>query len=242
MSPTWLFLGVLALSMMVTLVVSQLASRSLAASGISTPFNMGTEQSLRPELGAVGLQALAESATVRVAARTCDGLTRGSGFVVDGELVTNRHLTTGASELKVDDPIAPVFVPVVRRSDSLDISLAEAVPSLGLRWSPVAPEGGDPVWVAGHAEGGPVVVRPATVQTTVPDGSFGLGGPVLVLEVETVGGFSGGPVLDRYGDVVGVLQGFDLTTGSTLAIPASAVVDWVSSGASAQPTPCPADN
>lgn len=48
-------------------------------------------------------------------------------------------------------------------------------------------------------------------------------GEVLLLDGESRGGFSGGPVLDVSGDVVAVLSGFDRATRLTVAVPSDQV-------------------
>lgn len=166
------------------------------------------------------LRALALQATLRVEARTCDGFIRGSGFVVDGEVVTNRHLVEDAAEAKIDGPIATSLQPVTWMSDHLDVATTAAPPVVGLRWAdqPVGP--GDVVLLAGHAGGGSTELIEALVSIRAPGESYGATGEVLLIDGRTSEGFSGGPVLNQGGGVVAILSGFDPITGLTIAVPA----------------------
>ncbi len=174
--------------------------------------------------------AAALAATVRVGGRNCSGLVLGSGFVIDGVLLTNRHLVPDARQAKVDRPVAPVFVDVVRRSDGLDLAVLEPVEALNLEFADGDAAVGDTVFLAGHGGGQDTQVVPAVVHLYANGESYGIPGPLLVLDGPSSLGFSGGPVLDVEGRVVGILQGYEPGLRLTLAIPASAVRSWLATG------------
>ena len=164
--------------------------------------------------------ALAQDSTVRVVSRTCDGSIRGSGFGANGVLFTNKHLTLETAEIKVDQLGQAVLRPVTGRSAVHDIAIAESVNVRELTLAAGAPLPGEPVILAGHAGGGELRIIQGVAQAEVAGDAYGIGGRVLLVDATTSGGFSGGPVLNRDGEVVAMLQGFDYVTGLTLAIPA----------------------
>lgn len=179
------------------------------------------------------VSSTAEGQTVRLAARTCEGLLRGSGFVVDGVLLTNAHLVVGADEVKVDRAVAAQLAPVMVREPGLDVAAIDVVGSSsgqGLQWSSVDPVPGTPVVLAGHPGGEAFGTTEAVVQLRDTGTPWGVDGDVLLIDAVTIGGFSGGPVLDRDGRVVAMLHGFDATTDLTVAIPADELIDWLEFG------------
>ncbi len=173
--------------------------------------------------------ALVQESTVRVAARSCDGVIRGSGFGANGHLFTNKHLTLGSDEIKVDQLGTPVLRPVLRRAESLDIALAGGITVRELVLSADGVVPGAPLILGGHAGGGALAVISGTAQLEVDGAAYGIEGRVLLIDATTSGGFSGGPVLNRHGEVVAMLQGFDPVTGLTLAIPAKSLSNWANS-------------
>ncbi len=173
-----------------------------------------------PVLDEVEQRALTAQATLRISAVTCDGLVRGSGFVVGDRLLTNRHLLVGTATARADQPIAPVSVVVTGRSPSRDLAVLSAPRALSLGLARRAVVAGEEVLVGGHDGGGAIEVRSGSVVGIVDGTAYGLADQqVLLVDAVTGPGFSGGPVVDRHGQVVGMLQGFEERTGLTLAIP-----------------------
>ena len=186
---------------------------------------------------------VAERATLKVRATSCAGSVTGSGFVwtsVGADqppvLVTNRHVVNDASTLTVDfvEVGQDVGAPTVGHeaastvngvTDDADLAFAVAVPSLGLVAADEDPAQGEPVLAAGYDAGRQLTIVEASVHLYVDGTAYGIDGPVMLLDRPTSVGFSGGPVLNRRGEVVGVLQAVDAVTGLTLAIPASTVRD-----------------
>lgn len=188
------------------------------------------------DLSPVELAALARSATVRVAGRTCGATLIGSGFVARGLLLTNRHLVVDALEAKVDQPTAPAFAKVARVAAGVDLAALSPVDAVPLELASTDPDLGEAVVFAGHQAGGSTTsVEQATVHLYGDGSVYGVEGPVLFLDGASASGFSGGPVLNRRGQVVGILQGYEPTLRLTLAVPVSAVTTWLASGPDLQP-------
>ncbi len=173
------------------------------------------------------LRALAQQATLRIATNACGVLTIGSGFVVDDTLLTNAHLVEHAVEVKADQPIEPVIVPMLAVSSTTDLAAAVAPPAIAVTLASAEPEPGDSVILAGHADGGAIEVQDGGVVGLVPGDVYGFDGRVLLIEAETRGGYSGGPVFDLDGFVVGMLSGFDRSTGLTLAVPSTEIASFL---------------
>lgn len=170
------------------------------------------------------LLAAADLATVRVAARACPGVTTGSGFVVDSILFTTAHLVTFETAVKVDRPGQPTIANVLASSTSTDVAMIDAAMLVArpLRIDPGDLDAGSGVLVAGHPGGEGLSVVDGTVTGYADAGAWGVGGTrVLLIDAPVGGGFSGGPVLNPSGDVVGMVVGRDRTTGLSVAVPGS---------------------
>ena len=130
----------------------------------------------------------------------------GSGFrVSDGRFVTNAHVVAGASRVEIFDDSGKLLG-VARSADMLSTSVDLAIlPSLGSRapYLPLAggiPAVGEPVVVIGAPEG---------LTNTVSDGIVSAlrkleTRQLLQISAPISPGSSGGPVLNRRGEVVGV--------------------------------------
>ena len=211
--------AVLAVSVVVFVVIARLAAPSASA----------PEQVV---LSPIELRALAQQATLRVSASVCGRVVRGSGVIIDGRLVTNAHVVEGAIDVKADQPIDPVVLPVVSLDVGSDLAAAEQPAGVSLILvgdRSVSAEAivGRSVTLAGHADGGGIEIQPGVISARVPGGAYGYGVDVLLIDAQTRGGYSGGPVLDESGNVLAVLSGFDRATGLSLAIPADVVADFL---------------
>lgn len=184
------------------------------------------------------LTTLAGEATVEVSAVGCGGVTVGSGFGVAGQVVTNRHIVAGAAEAKVQRATGPARVPVLGPHPVLDLALLRGVGGPDLDLAPGRPPVGEPVVLAGRPGGGPVVVTPSAVHLYSDGAPWGMPGEVLLLDTPTGGGWSGGPVLDRRGRVVGVLAAEDRATGLAIAIPVDDVRRWLEDPSAPVPIGC----
>lgn len=169
--------------------------------------------------------ALAAESTVKVVVTSCQGVTIGSGFGLGALAVTNRHVLEGAIGVEIRQQgyetieYGPDATSLVALDDEQDLGVIGPFAGLSLVLGQTRPVAGDEVVLAGHPEGGDLVVLTSSIHRIVDGSPYGLAGSVMLLDTETSPGFSGGPVLNHQGHVVGVLQGFDRTTGLTLAIP-----------------------
>lgn len=190
------------------------------------------------------LRRIAAETTVRVSGRSCGRPTTGTGFAVDGVVVTNSHLVGGEDPVLIDRPetvgegagFLSAVATVAWREDRLDLAgLLIADPSesplTGLSPAEVtvaAPVVGEPVLLSGYGGGRRLGHRDGTVHLVVDGRSYGVAGTVVLIDGESGPGFSGGPVLNRDGAVVAVLKGVDRSTGLTVAVAATEVVPHIS--------------
>ena len=211
--------GVLAM----TTVALVLIARPIAADHAGRPTG---------QLDAADVARGARPAVHRVGTDGCWGSMTGSGFVIDdGRLVTNRHLVDGARSAAV----AGETVPVVAVDEAHDLALGRFGDGPALSLSAANAAVGTPVVLAGWV-GDEYRWLDGRVHLYGPGPSYGTLGTVMLVEPQTALGFSGGPVLDRRGQVVGVLYGFDRTTELSLAIPVSTVRSWLENKPNGGPT------
>ena len=183
----------------------------------------------------------ARELTVRVRNVSCEGVAIGSGFAISHDLlVTNRHVVAGAAVLEVS----------TWDGHSLDVSGADVgvlgdlgvvvvkgrLPVVGSFGKPPLP--GEPVTVAGYPLAGKLTLSQGTVIDRVDGRPFGIPGQVLRLSARVEHGNSGGPVLDRYGKVVGVVYAIEVATGFGLAIPVDTLRSLARTGGFEAVPPC----
>lgn len=240
------FLAVVLLACLVVFVVVARIATAAAAPGQEAANDSvpSASPTVEPTLSATQRQALIQQATLRTAVRACGAVTHGSGVIIDGYLVTNAHVVGGGVEIKADQPIEPVVVPVVALDPQVDLAAAEppAGVTLGLASDrAVAPDSivGTEVLLAGHVDGRTLEIRTGTVALRASGAPYGIGSDVLLIDAETRGGYSGGPVLDSDGRVIAILTGFDRVTERSIAIPADVVRSFLET-ASAAEAPDPA--
>lgn len=185
------------------------------------------------------LEERARAATVEVSTLGCHGLSIGSGFGVAGRIITNRHLVLGATEAKVQRGATLHRSDVLRVDNDLDVAVVSGIGGPDLELAPRRAAVGAPVVVAGRPDAGQVVVRPSVVHGYDDTGIWGMSGGVMLVDAETAPGWSGGPVLDRKGRVVGVLAAQDRSTGLALAVPVDELRRWLADDAPGAPPSCP---
>jgi S1-C subfamily serine protease len=176
----------------------------------------------------------AGASVVRVLSTACGLGIEGSGWAVRPNLiVTNAHVVAGADDTTVTtqggvelDATAVVYQP----QDDLAILRVEAqLPTL-----PIASDRtqGEAAAVLGYPENGPYTVTPARVgetRDTVSEDSYGRGPikrNITALGGDVRSGNSGGPLLDRAGQVAGIV--FAATTSGPrggFAVPAVEVTE-----------------
>jgi S1-C subfamily serine protease len=186
----------------------------------------------------------ARELTVRVRASGCDGVATGSGFAIAAHtLVTNRHVIANASEVQVNTWDGQSLQATVSRvayySDLALVVVRGDLPLAGTL-APRDARVGDHVKMAGFPLGGQQTVAEGDVLDYVVGANLGDSIQVMRLNTTALPGNSGGPVIDRRGEVAGVVYAIELATHHALAIPASAVRSLLREEPVAPPTPnCP---
>jgi S1-C subfamily serine protease len=173
------------------------------------------------------IEQVARAATVEVSAVGCDGLSVGSGFGLAGSVVTSAHLVAGAPQAKVQRGRRLYRVGVSGVHRQLDLALLGGIGGPDLAVAERPPAVGDPIVLAGRPGGGAVVVAAARVHLDADGAAWGMAGRVLLIDAATGPGWSGGPVLDRHGAVVGVLAARDEVTGLAIAVPVEELRRWL---------------
>jgi S1-C subfamily serine protease len=187
--------------------------------------------------GVDAVVSAASPAVVGVTGRRCGESTAGSGIVVANRIVTSRHLVAGEMRVDTADPdldrrLPPVVV--VGSSVRFDLALSERLEaadqrrgwSNGLELAPSDAQPGQPVTIVARI-GGQIRWMAARVQLMATGPQYGVEGMVLVLDAPVGPGWSGGPVLDEAGRIVGLTRAVDRTTGLTLAAPRSELDQWL---------------
>lgn len=199
------------------------------------------------------IQAAAQTVKILGEAPTCNAGLEGSGFAfAPGRFLTNAHVVAGTKSLQVvrEDGRA-VEGTVVYFDPDMDLAVIDA-PKLGVR--PLSLSGsssrGDSVAVIGYPENGGLDATPARIrgQLVAPGNDiYGEGSvvrEVLSLRADVRPGNSGGPVVNREGDVVGVVFAASVDRDDTgYAMTSRQVASAVAAGVSASKPvgtgPCP---
>ena len=138
----------------------------------------------------------------------------GSGFIIDGDgtIVTNNHVVTGATIIKVyvageDQPRDARVVGVSECDDLavLRINGASGLPALA--WADGLPQTGMDVWAAGHPDGDQQFNLSQGIVSKAPgpaDTSWASVQQEVTHSAQIRPGSSGGPLVDRAGRVVAV--------------------------------------
>jgi serine protease DegQ len=177
---------------------------------------------------------------VRIRNTECDAVGVGSGFFVDAAtLVTNRHVANGAKQLEVErwngEPLTATSPSIDPEVDLATIKVAGANASMHLAARDASP--GDRVRAVGYPEAGKITATAGRVieffdgATIDPE----LAGRLMRTSTPIKPGNSGGPVLDRRGEVVGVIFATDARDSTALAIPVSRLRDALSKPTVFQP-------
>ncbi|HVK22174.1 MAG TPA: MarP family serine protease [Actinokineospora sp.] len=206
------------------------------------PFNRTPNKEVEPPDPA--LQASAEVQRVRPSvlkinakAPSCERALEGSGFVVAKERVmTNAHVVAGTDEVSVEVGNRQLPARVVHYDPATDLAILSVS---GLTAEPLpfaagdATSGQDAI-VLGYPLDGPYTASPARVRDRIP-----LRGPdiydsstvnrdVFTLRAKVLSGNSGGPLIDRKGEVIGVVFGAAVDNSETgFALTAAEVRDEV---------------
>jgi putative serine protease PepD len=169
-----------------------------------------------------------------VASRRPDGLSSGSGFVLDreGHVVTAAHLVRAAGDVRVQIGGRPLEARVVGIDAAADLAVLQVDPR-GADLHPLTlgdsdgVQVGDPVVAIGRAAGMMPALASGTLSARQPR-LDGPGGAVVTSALQTDARLSegdcGGPLLDASGRVIGINTRMAIGDGSQvveLAVPAS---------------------
>jgi S1-C subfamily serine protease len=166
----------------------------------------------------------AESAAVRVRNVGCDGLSTGSGFVLDEHtIVTNHHVvaSTGRLEVTLADG-TDVTVTASKYATNADFGLITTEESLAyaVTLAEADAEMGDTITVVGYPEGGALTVSEGIIEgaevDTLDKASF-----VQATTAYAAPGSSGSAVYNQAGEVIGVLYAGSTETDETMIVPLS---------------------
>ncbi len=154
--------------------------------------------------------------------------TVGSGFPIGNCLLTNHHIVDGASYVAIGrarsaaSPEIETWGSVVAASPDTDVAVVaggEGQIGIAATFSSDSVSIGQPITMVGYHGGASVVSRDGLVHAVVDGLPYGISGPVILIDTLASQGMSGGPVLNREGEVVGMLSRIDELTSLTVAIP-----------------------
>ncbi|MGC8480983.1 MAG: MarP family serine protease [Acidimicrobiales bacterium] len=183
---------------------------------------------------AMAIASKAVQSTVKIEGVGCGNILEGSGFVVaPGIVVTNAHVVAGISNPVVIDQSGDHAAHAIWFNPKFDLAVLDApgVNDPALHVSTVQQSRGTKGALIGYPEGGPLTVDPAGVMAAFEARGrdiYNQGLTVrLVYQIQAVvrPGNSGGPLLDKAGDVIGVVFSRSTTNpdvGYALASPAVA--------------------
>lgn len=187
-----------------------------------------------PSLHSSSIERVARQLTVRVRTRACGRLGTASAVAVGPRLlVTNRHVVAGADELELnywDGTRARAHLDALAVADDLAlVKVSLRLPAVA-RLAASDPDDGAAVLVVGYPNGGEQTVERGEVVEYARLRQPKDASAVMRMTAHIVPGNSGGAVVDRRGDLVGVVFGVETGTGYGLAIPASAVRSLLADG------------
>lgn len=163
----------------------------------------------------------------------------GSGMIIDstGYILTNAHVVTGASVAKIKLSDSRVFsASVVGRDENVDLAVLKIsgsdFPKVTLGNSDEVAQG-DEVFTLGYPFGleGDVSFKEGTISRKISDGTT----TYLETSAEIHPGNSGGPLVNKYGEVIGIntaafgksIQGIAVGETIKLAIPINTTIKLI---------------
>lgn len=169
-----------------------------------------------PSLGEMqpAVQA-ARASVVKIEGRGCGGVVDGSGFVAaKGLVITNAHVVAGVSKPSIVDANGLHDATVIWFDPQLDMAVMRTTGNLAggpLQMDATTLENGTPAVVLGYPGGGNFTPSPATVLdnfTATGRDIYGRGRTersVYELRADIIPGNSGGPMIGKNGQVVGLV-------------------------------------
>lgn len=182
---------------------------SVPSAPVTVTASPSTQPHPAPDADHSALLARASTGVVMIRATTCEGEGVGSGFLVSPhQVLTAAHVVQGAASVAVGHD-EEVYAATVTGIDSdADVALLDLTqPIAGGHVFDLATDqipAGTEVAVIGHPLGDPLTITEGNVSRS--DDQLW---PDVQLDVSVSPGNSGGPVLDRDGNVVGVLLAKD---------------------------------
>lgn len=189
-----------------------------------------------PDLGTMQRAvALDRLSVVRLEGRGCGGVVEGSGFIATRDMiVTNAHVVAGVKRPVVEDSHGSHDARVVYFDPKLDLAIlvVKGLVDQPLVISPTTVSDNTPSAVLGYPGGGAFNARSALVLRQITAGGRDIYGHgfslrnVYELQADIIPGNSGGPLIDRSGQVIGVIFaqstsyqhiGYALTTPKVVA-------------------------
>lgn len=188
-----------------------------------------------PPLGELNAAVVAdEDSVVKIQGQGCGGIVEGSGFVVGNNLVvTDAHVVAGIRAPFVSDANGTRTATAIWFDPNLDLAVLRAKDLAGkpllIDTGHVSPD--TPAAVLGYPGGGNFTANPAVVLdqfTAVGRNIYGQGTTerdVYEIKAQVIPGNSGGPLINKSGDVIGVVfaesteykqVGYALTTSQIL--------------------------
>ncbi len=155
------------------------------------------------------------AATVQVRASGCGPDVAATGVrLADGRILTNRHAVVGERVTVAGEEVE--WVEVASRADLAAVATASRGVGVDVAARSAAP--GDDVWV-GSMRGGRLDVAPARITSSVR--GTGANDPPWAWRLDRIAqpGDSGGPVVDRDGQLVGLVYAAERGSGTALVVP-----------------------
>jgi len=173
--------------------------------------------------------AEAQQFSYRVRNVNCDAT--GSSFATNEGIVTNRHVASGSNSLQLSTWSGNDFnasVQSISEEPGPDLAILNG----GSTQEPAVLDttnapAGTQVWAAGYPEGNELTLTPGIVVDYTSGTLYGEPGQVMELTNAVEPGNSGSPLLDSEGKVVGVVFALNAVTGNGIAIPISALAQYL---------------